>query len=528
MGMVLKRYWSVILAFATILIVFSFVLVSIRFVFGNYLRFSDGAKFAIIARNLVLGKGFTTDFSFWGSTFFGTSGISVLVPQIMKLFMNLFGINDLAVITFSFTFYLLLALVVFLLGRKIFNPLVGLLSALVVLFNLNFIDYATSGAAEPLFAFEIVLATYFLILRKKWATLLSFLVMGFMYFSRPQAFIFIIGLIFLWLILKFNFKKALIYFLGLGIVGFFFDKSILYPLSFKIPVTSIFVRGIQSILTYSSFNAVSDGLRGGSISSLTILDVVKKVFYNLYNFYKALPEIANPYLWGLFFIGLFSWGKDKLQNNFKTSVIFMTLVTFLVTALTIPFYRYLHPVIPFIYIIAVATLVEILSKLINKKYVKIVSYILVFIFCIGQTLGVMFLDSRFKVKTVNKDKPPVYAVLSYKLKEITSPSDVILTNLDTWGSWYGERKTVWYPLKPEMLKNSKTDEVLFDAIYLTSYLMDDENYYMGSEWRQIFENPSNIEDPLIRENFELKGIYTVNADDTYERQDASAVLLIKK
>ncbi|OGM78095.1 hypothetical protein A2375_01245 [Candidatus Woesebacteria bacterium RIFOXYB1_FULL_31_120] len=493
-----------------------------NFLINNiYLHFSDGAKFAIIAKKLALGNGFSTDFSFWGEGFFSTSGIPVFIPYLMSLFMNIFGTNDFSVLAFSFTFYLLLSLVVFLLGRKIFNPFVGLLSSLVVLLNLNFIGYATSGASEPFFAFEIVLATYLLVLRKRWTTFLFFLVMGLMYFSRPQAFIFIAGLIFLWLILKFSFKKALVYFFGLGVIGLLFDKLVLYPLSFKFPVTPIFMRGMQSILTYSSFNAVSDGLRGGTVSSLTIIDVFKKVFYNLYNFYKALPEIANSYLWGLFFVGLFTWGKDKLQNNFKISAIFMTLVTFLITALTIPFYRYIHPVIPFVYIIAIATLFEIVSKLANKKHVKLISLILVFIFCIGQTLGVIFLDSRFKVKTINKNKPPVYAVLSYKLKEITDPSDIILTNLDTWGSWYGERKTVWFPLEPSMII-PVMDKI--DAIYLTSYLIDDENYYMGINWREMFNNPKT---QTVLKNFKFVGEYTFKAEDNYQRQDAKAVLFIK-
>lgn len=488
----------------------------------NYLTFSDGAKFANIARNLVLDNGFTTNFSFWGGNLFSTSGIPMIVPYLISFFMKIFGVNDFSIIAFSFTFYILLASVVYLLGRKIFNPFIGLLSSLVVLFNLNFIDYATSGASEPLFAFEIVLAIYLLVLKKRWSTILSFTVMGLMYFSRPQAFIYIAGLIFLWLILKFNLRKALIYFFGLGIIGFLIDKFVLYPLSFKYPITPIFMRGIQSILTYSSFNAVSDGLRGGFSSTLTILEVIKKVFYNLYNFYKALPEIANPYMWGLFFIGLFTWGKDKLQNNFKISVIFMTLVTFLVTALTIPFYRYLHPVIPLVYIIGIATLFEIISKLLNEKYVKVVTISLVFIFCVGQTLGVLFLDSRFKAKSVNDDKPPVYAVLSYKLKEITSPTDTILTNLDTWGSWYGERKTIWFPLEPSMII-SVEDKI--DAIYLTSYLIDDENYHMGENWREIFENPQN---QTILKDFKYVGTYEFSAEDNYQRQEAKAILLIKK
>ncbi|MDO8341520.1 MAG: hypothetical protein Q7T59_06120, partial [Candidatus Woesebacteria bacterium] len=206
----------------------------------------------------------------------------------------------------------------------------------------------------------------------------------------------------------------------------------------------------------------------------------------------------------------------------KISVIFMTLITFLVTALTIPFYRYLHPVIPLVYILGIATLAEIVSKLISAKYVKLISLILIFVFCIGQTLGVMFLDSRFKAKTVNKDKPPVYAVLSYKLKEITKPTDVIVTNLDTWGSWYGDRKTIWFPLEPAMIIPAE-DKI--DAIYLTSYLIDDENYYMGEGWREIFNNPKN---QTILKDYIYVGSYDFKAEDNYQSQNVKAVLLIKK
>ena len=101
---------------------------NLNFLLNNiYLHFSDGAKFAVIAKNLIQGNGFTTNFSFWGANFFNTSGIPLLIPYLMSLFMKVFGINNFSVISFSFTFYLLLVLIVFLLGRKIFNPLVGLL-----------------------------------------------------------------------------------------------------------------------------------------------------------------------------------------------------------------------------------------------------------------------------------------------------------------------------------------------------------------------------------------------------------------
>jgi hypothetical protein len=149
-------------------------------------------------------------------------------------------------------------------------------------------------------------------------------------------------------------------------------------------------------------------------------------------------------------------------------------------------------------------------------------------------LGVLILDSRFEANTHNAGKPPVYVVLSQILKANTNPSQVIVTNLDTWGSWYGERKTVWFPLEPGQLINPSTGKIPFDAIYLTSYLIDDANYYMGSDWRMIFNNPT---DPKkwtcdgcqeIAKEFKLERTYSVPKSDDYDNIDANAILLVKK
>lgn len=493
--------------------------------FSTYLSFSDGAKFALIARNLALGNGFTTDFSFWGPNFFSTTGISPLIPYSILPFFKLFGVGDFAVIASSFFYYLLLVGVTFLLGRKLFGSLVGALSALVVLANPDFIDYATSGASEPLFTFLMVLSAYFLVLRKRWSTVASFVAMVAMYFSRPQAIIFIAGLIFLWLILRFGLKKASIYFFGLGALGYLVDKFIIYPLSFRYPLTPVFSRGIQGILTYSSNTAVSDALRGATIPNLGVADIIKKTFYNLYNFYKLLPQIMNSYLVALFAVGLFYKEKNKEAGALKIATIFMIIFTFLSAALTIPYFRYLHPVVPLVYLFATATLVWIVGKMVKKRLVAIVCILLIIFFVVGQALGVLFLDSRFKAARANKGKPPVYAQLSRTLRDNTDPNDIVVTNLDTWGSWYGERKTIWYPLKPEQLKGLE-DQI--DTIYLTSYLVDDENYYMGEEWRQIFENPKSPVDEFIRQNYKFKDEFIISSEETYEKQSARAVLLVRK
>jgi len=143
-----------------------------------YLTFSDSAKFADIARNFVLGRGWGTNFSFWGerifesleNPFFQNIGILPFHSLSIALFFKIFGISDFAVILNSLFYFLLTLLFVYLLSKKIFNSkLIGFLSVLAVGANYNIIDYAKSGASESTFIFQIVASLYFASLKKKWA-----------------------------------------------------------------------------------------------------------------------------------------------------------------------------------------------------------------------------------------------------------------------------------------------------------------------------------------------------------------------
>jgi len=523
--------------------------------FNIFLSFSDSAKFADIARNIVNGLGYGQSFNFWGQNIylfleqkiFPSPWIPPIAPLSIAGFFMIFGVNDFAVVAASFFYFLLSLFFLFLLSNKIFkNILPAILSVFAIGFNQNILEYACSGASESVFIFEILASLYFISLRKKWGNILAITILVLMYFTRMHSFIYIVGSIMFFLLVNIkSYKKALILFL-LVIFGLLvFDRLVLFPFSGKYFLYSITAAGESVATKYLSGVAVSDFMRGLNTSSFSFLILFKKGFYNLYNFYKLLPQIASPYMWALFIIGLFKLGKNRIENSLKLSTLFMVIVTFMVTAITIPFFRYLHPVIPLVYLFSTATLVWIVREIIIGQWSMIkqwplvkrfkeetliagVSSFLLLFFIVGQTLGSFFLDSRFKADRTNKGKPFVYVQLSWKLKELTDHDDIIITNLDTWGSWYGERKTVWFPLKPEMIKNPETDDISFDVIYLTSYLMNDENYYMGPEWRQIFENPKKIENEVIANNFNLKGIYTISANETYENIDARAVILVRK
>ena len=94
-------------------------------------------------------------------------------------------------------------------------------------------------------------------------------------------------------------------------------------------------------------------------------------------------------------------------------------------------------------------------------------------------------------------------------------------------SRYGERKTIWYPMYPQMLIDHPQREII-DGIYLTSYLIDDSNYYMGAEWREIYVQPEQINNEYLSSNFEVKKIINIDAKEVYENIPARAVLLVKR
>lgn len=477
-----------------------------------YLNFSDSAKFADVARNLVQGNGYHNNFAFFLDQSFDGRWISPAMPYFLAMFMKVFGVNDLTVIVTSFFFFLLTVIFTYVLAKKLTKSnLIGLLSALAVGFNQDLIKYAVSGASESLFILEIVAVSYFITLKSKIGNSFSVLVCVLMYFTRPQAFIYISGLYLYYLLLKYDFKRAFKYFAITVLIGIIVDKYILSALSGKYFIYSVLSRGSNVLSQVGVGESASNQLRSNGLTySFSIADSFKKLFYNIYNFYKLLPQIVSPYLFSFFLIGLFRKGN----REFKIASSFIVLVTLLVAALSIPFFRYIHPAIPLIYIVATIALNEIIAN--KKLLIGLVGF-----FALGQSIGVMVLDTRFEKKYLNTDKPPVYVLLSEKLKTDTNIDDFILTNLDTWGSWYGERKTIWFPLTTKMLSTSKAN---IKYIYLTSYKIDDENYYMGESWREIFNDPMN---QTILPEYKLLKEYKIEAVENYENETARAILLVK-
>ena len=541
----LKKTWliSLVLAIIGFLVCFS----SWRLLSPSYLTFSDAAKFADIARNYVSGQGFGSSFSPWSlkalelERIWPVSWGSPLQPLLLSIAFKFLGVKDWVVILTSGSFYLAGAVGLYFLGKKVFSDLVGIFASLAFIFDPVMLDYATSGASESFFIFELILAALLIVVNKKVSLFFGFLVLLLSYFTRPSAAIYIFGFVLFFIFLRFREKSQIIKAGGLVILGWLLIEVVLIKLSGHLFFYSPLMRFFVGITSFSPSAAATASLRGGGTNLVVgFKPLLSKLLYNLYNFYKLLPNILSPYLASFFFLSLFRWEKEREKRAFRLVVLLMVAMTFIASAAFLPIYRYLHPVIPFIYLLAIEMLVWTASQLITSfklpmvrkvkrgTFVFLVSFSLIFVFIIGQTTGKIFLDSRYQKAHTNQDKPPVYVQLSWLLKENTKYDDLVITNLDTWGSWYGERRTIWFPLEPRHLIPREGEETKIDAIYLTSYKMDDESYYLGEEWRKIFSQPEALEDSFIGQNFELAGEFEIAPEETYEREGGRAILLIRK
>jgi len=434
---------------------------------------------------------------------------------------------------FSGFLYLLAALSLYLLGLKIFNKHVGMLASLVFIFDPAILNYATSGASETVFILELIVLGYLISLNTKTTRAFALFIMMLTYFTRPTALIYI-GCFLLFMIFNISkTKRAVFLYCGIAIILWLLVELIINRYANGFIIYSPLNIFLQSAKNSAPEITSTNYLRGGIVNAISLKTILSKIFYNLYNFYKALPQIYSPYLLVFYVLSLFRNIKNTTERYLRLTVIIMTIITFLSTAAAIPLYRYLHPLIPLLYLFSVEELYYLVNQICfrssaNREKIIAICLFLIAFFNIGTMAGKIFLDARNLKSRLNIFQPPVYVQLSTILKSNTSTNDIIITNLDTWGTWYGNRTTIWYPLTPQQLKTPEGKLNHISAIFLTSYKIDDSNYYMGNEWRQAFLNPRNIDDAFLKENYKLAAEFEIKPETTYEKQGVRAVLFLRK
>lgn len=519
----------------------SLVLFLVKDVLNQSLFFVDAGRFAIVGRSLVKSGEFRSLFEFYPHSVSNLSGWVTLLPPfpiiIDAFFMRLLGISDTSIILQSFTFYILSALAFFLLSKKVLGVRLALISVTIFLFSPQFLSYAKDGGTEPLFTTLIVLISYLIYKNTNFSILISGFLMSLLLFSKLQSYLFVPIFIF-WIFWQNGKKFSLstyvfffpILFLVLNKLGILFGYyKIWLPTYILFQQSSIFP---SDILPRS--NLIYDINGSFVLENLKVL--LSKSFYNIYNFYKGifvyskiLPDLAPPFIVIFYLLSNLKllYKEDLVKRRFRIIVVLMLLGSIILSSITSPQMRYLHPLIPFLIIFAIDLLNDILEKLdFNLSKKDLIYFLLIGLFFVIPFLGSEFLDSRYNVSS-NVNKPYSFVLIGKSLGELTLPSSITMTNLQTWGSWYGNRKTILITPNFKILKDLDGINRI-DYVFLTSYQRDNPDRPLNGDWGALFDKPETVSNNFIQDNFVLSKVATVSADQDYENQDFTYKLWTRK
>lgn len=538
------KYLSIVTIVAALLV---YILVFHNLeIYGKGLYFVDAGRFALVARSLVDNGEFYTKFNFYTLESPSADGWVSLLPPIhitmIALFMKIFGVNDQAVIIESFTFYILTAVFTFLLAKKIFNKEVALFSLLFTIFNPQLIGYAKDGASEPLFIFLLLSGTYFMYLQKRWSYLLSGLIFAIALFTKLQSYI-LIPFFIVWIFMLTRKIKDVLIFIAPLLLLFILNKAGLLFSYYYIWLPTYLLLQQSSVYPGDNITRSLSVTNPNELIVANIKEVLSKIFYNLYNFYKvlfnldsALPNFTIPLInIGYLLSNILIFTKENIEKTtFRVFSLLMLIGLIILSSATSPQIRYIHIMVPFITILAVDLLYQFISfagSKVNlvKKETFIIS-IMTGIFILSFVLpfvGKALLDSRFESRIYNVNKPYVGKVLGERLKNITVANSKSVTNLHTWGSWYGDRITMLIPINFENFKLAD-EKIAFDYIYLTDYQRNNEDRPLNGGWGILFDHPHLINDQYLLSNFRLIKEGTISANEVYENQQYIYKLWVHK
>ncbi len=496
--------------------------------FNPFLTFSDSAKYAEAAKNLLTNQSLGIHHSFFdpnvlaafhpGQTF--PVYFLPLVPQVLSLFFKVLPATDTTLALLGSIGLVIIWLLTFLISRSLHSIKAAIISLVFITSSLFFWEYARNATTEIFFTIEI-LALIYLFIRPS-TRLLAILPLGLMFLTRQQAVLILgaglITLIWLFLRGKSQLHTKLIAFFALAVLTFFLvslslanQNSIFSPLK------------VIGAINISTSVAQGNYLRGGTYNSEGFKALISKVIYNTYNYFKNPERLASPIIFGFFILGLFLRYPKPAVKWFYIFASLTVLFFILGASATLPNARYVHPVIPLVFIGASMSLAEI-SNLFNKQ--KIALAILLF-FVALPALGFFTLDTRFRQNQYNTDKPPVYKIISEIMAENIPKNHLIITNLDAWAAWYQGLTTMWFPLSPDLLQPATNQTNKIDYIVITNYLENDSDFALGP-WKEVVYTPDKITNHFLVNNYKVLKIFTITPDQDYEKQEYKGTILIKK
>lgn len=473
------------------------ILFSIYFkVLNSGLTSPEALDFAQVGRNLGSGKGFSTyiirplamrgDYNVLRQpdTMHGP-----LYPFMLALAFGIFGAKDAVVSLTAGLFYVLTIPMVYLLGKLLFNPLIGILGAIAFAVNSLYLSMALSGMHITLFVF--LSTSLFLVLHSlyraqqemteatgaklnKGTLFLSAALTGALYLTDPVFFwitLAMTGSLF-WMFRKQWSEVGIWYALPLLILimpwmvrnGMLSGNPIFGLRGAEVWMNTSAYPGNYAYRLFPSEMTPEGGLFGA---------ILRKGLLNAGQILQTFLLMPGNWLLAFLLPALFFRLQDKAQSRMRGVV----LLCFLALCLEIVLFTTQTPlflcIVPALLLFALAYVQHLVEESKLDRFSTS---------AIAAVLGIMLIYPLFSdIALIGKEakSPMVSAALT--LKSISKEGDVCISDQPWLPAWYADRPSVWIPVS-----DKKTEEFRIHVTGVRWLFLTDQSRNFSPLWSYIY------------------------------------------
>lgn len=477
-------------------------------IFSKFLIASDAATFADCARNLYEGKGLVSNLvtpSFL--PYYKEIKLPLpylwypLHPIVTSLLFHIFGVKAWVLTIFPITCYILSSIVVYFIGKEVFNWHTGLVSGFLLLIQPAFIQYGISGSTDTLLVFFLLLTILLIFLSMRRNTflfvLLSGICFGIAQYARSAGVMYYIPILFLIVYLhKEKRIKIALLFIGVCFLAqmpmFYRNYTIIGSFSFS-PIAQL----LTLTRTFPGDSAFFYLIPTSFYEVFKIYgsDIVYKWLSQIWVHYKYFFTMINPLiLVGAIFTLFISCDKKE-----KALMIF-TIVLFIVLAILNSFViwnnRYLFPVVPFFIILFSTFVIYQINKLFKRKRLLVK---LLVVFALVMIVSINSIDDLYQTVKKRHEFPYKHEYdndLAKILIDNINSNEIVLTDAPDILMWCNRNISVNLTGNLETAQRIYNEyDIKFTTIVITSRFYSYKDYHgFSDEWKDIANGHKNFLD----------------------------------
>ena len=458
---------------------------------------ADSLDFAQLGRNLSEGRGFTTYVLRPLSLQPNSNPLmqpdtthGPLYPFVLALAFGVLGAKDGVVTLVSGIFYLLSIPIIYLLGCRLANYKVGILSAIVFTLNALSLEYAVSGLHITLYIF--LTSAIFLILHgiatpkgseeSNWATekphlslLLIAILTGLLYLTDPLFFWIQPVLLLMLILLR---PVAPLKF----VIWFVLPLALLtlpwYLRNYLVTGNAVFgARGAELWMNTRLYpgNVAYRMLPEEFIPGIQVLNsVIRKMFLGAAQILQTFPQITASWLLAFFLPSLFFAFPNRATNITRNTLLICFMALFfgmLIFGIHLPLFA---SIVPMMLIFGTAYMVHLYEE---SKTARNYTPLLLIVFGL-LLLGPLLSDILLADKTgVVKSAPT-----ARWLGQNSDKKDVVLSDQPWVVAWYANRPAIWLPATDLRVGALRKRHPNLKWLFLT-----DQTRSYGLTWQYIYD-----------------------------------------